>query len=241
MNAAPLTEQLDRLVWSLWRRGRLGRRLPGFWASASSYATPDCRFSACNRLYRSASLRSVQMGRMSYVAEATRIGFARIGAFCSIGPQVLLGGLGWHPTDRLSTHPAWYSARRQAGMSYVEHDRLAELPDTTVGNDVWIGARSVVLDGVVIGDGAIIAAGAIVTRAVPAYAICAGVPARTLRLRFDENVIAALQDWQWWNLADEQLRGLCDAFFSQRHWTVAHIEALRRGNNHSSGVPDQTP
>ncbi len=122
---APLSEQLDRLVWSLWRRRRLSRRLPGFWASASSYATPDCRFSACNRLYRSASLRSVQMGRMSYVAEATRIGFARIGAFCSIGPQVLLGGLGRHPTDRLSTHPAWYSARAQAGISYVERDCLA--------------------------------------------------------------------------------------------------------------------
>jgi len=47
-------------------------------------------------------------------------------------------------------------------------------------NDVWLGANVVVLKGVQIGRGAIVAAGAVVTKAVPAFEIWGGVPARKL-------------------------------------------------------------
>jgi acetyltransferase-like isoleucine patch superfamily enzyme len=50
--------------------------------------------------------------------------------------------------------------------------------DVTIGDRVWIGYRAVVLPGVAIGEGAVIGAGAVVTRAVPAFAIVAGAPAR---------------------------------------------------------------
>jgi len=49
---------------------------------------------------------------------------------------------------------------------------------TVVGRGASIGARAVVLAGVEIGPWALIAAGAIVTRAVPAHALCVGMPAR---------------------------------------------------------------
>ncbi|MBB4402026.1 MULTISPECIES: acyltransferase [Rhizobium/Agrobacterium group] len=52
-----------------------------------------------------------------------------------------------------------------------------------IGDDVWIGANAVVLDGVKIGRGAIIAAGAVVAKDIPAMAIAGGVPARVLRYR----------------------------------------------------------
>ncbi|HEU4708702.1 MAG TPA: CatB-related O-acetyltransferase, partial [Methylophilaceae bacterium] len=176
-----MKEIIDRLKWATSKRRRLTKIIPGFWASFWSFATPDCRFSAHNRIYRRANLRSTSLGRMTYVAEASRIGFADIGAFCSIGPNVLLGGLGCHPVDRLSTHPAFYSSRLQAGDTFSENDLFEELPRVTVGNDVWIGAGSIVLDGVRIGDGAIIAAGAVVNKDVPPYAIVGGVPARLIR------------------------------------------------------------
>jgi acetyltransferase-like isoleucine patch superfamily enzyme len=50
----------------------------------------------------------------------------------------------------------------------------------TIGADVWLGARCVVLHGVTIGDGAIVGAGAVVTKDVAPYAIVAGVPARAI-------------------------------------------------------------
>jgi acetyltransferase-like isoleucine patch superfamily enzyme len=49
-----------------------------------------------------------------------------------------------------------------------------------VGNRVWIGCRSIILKGIVIGDDAIVAAGSVVTKDVPAAAVVAGVPARFL-------------------------------------------------------------
>lgn len=58
---------------------------------------------------------------------------------------------------------------------------------TTVEDDVWIGYGAIVLSGVTIGRGSIIAAGAVVTTDIPRYTIAAGVPARLVRPRFDEN------------------------------------------------------
>lgn len=52
-----------------------------------------------------------------------------------------------------------------------------------IGDDVWIGARVIVLPGVRIGNHCIIGAGAVVTKNVPDYAIVGGSPARIIRMR----------------------------------------------------------
>ena len=72
------------------------------------------------------------------------------------------------------------------------HDRL-DIPmdqqgfeDPTpihIGNDVWIGARVIILPGVKIGNHCIIGAGSVVTKDVPDYAIVGGVPAKIIRMR----------------------------------------------------------
>ena len=56
-----------------------------------------------------------------------------------------------------------------------------------IGNDVWIGANSVILSGVNIGDGAVIAAGSIVTKDIPANAIAGGVPAQIINYRQEQS------------------------------------------------------
>lgn len=221
-----MSEAVDRLRWTFWRRLRLASHLRGFWASPRSYASGDCVFSDFNRVYQKTRLRCSRLGPMSYVAESSRIGYTDIGAYCSIGPNVMLGGLGKHPLDKLSTHPAFYSSRLQAGKSLVNFDSEDELPRVTVGNDVWIGAGSIVLDGLTIGDGAVIAAGAVVTKDVPPYAIVGGVPARLIRYRFDEPTIEALLAWRWWELPPDRLALIAQRFRDQRWTPQAVREAM---------------
>ena len=52
-----------------------------------------------------------------------------------------------------------------------------------VGDDVWIGAKAVILSGVTIGSGAIISAGSVVNKDVEPNSIVGGVPAKLIDYR----------------------------------------------------------
>ena len=56
---------------------------------------------------------------------------------------------------------------------------------TRIGNDVWVGYGSTIIQGVTIHNGAILAAGSIVTKDVEAYSIYGGNPAKKIANRFD--------------------------------------------------------
>ena len=60
---------------------------------------------------------------------------------------------------------------------------IKQYPPVQIADDVWIGARVMILPGLKIGKGAIIGAGAVVTKDVPPYAIFAGNPARMIGSR----------------------------------------------------------
>jgi acetyltransferase-like isoleucine patch superfamily enzyme len=172
----------------------------------------DVTFGYCNTVYILARLRDVKLGSFSYVANGARITHASIGKFCSIGPNAKVG-VGTHPSrEFVSSHPAFYSPKREAGISFVETSRYQDFQRITIGNDVWIGESAIILDGVVIGDGAIVAAGAVVTRDVPPYAVAAGVPAKTIRYRFSPADIAALEGIQWWDRDMDWLKAHADSF-----------------------------
>ena len=53
--------------------------------------------------------------------------------------------------------------------------------DVTVEEDVWIGSNVTLLSGVTIGRGTTVAAGAVVTKPMPPYCICGGVPAKVIK------------------------------------------------------------
>jgi maltose O-acetyltransferase len=56
-------------------------------------------------------------------------------------------------------------------------------PPTIIEDDVWIGARALILPGIRIGRGAIVAAGAVVTKDVPAVTVVGGNPAKIIKQR----------------------------------------------------------
>lgn len=92
------------------------------------------------------------------------------------------------------------------GFSWVKEPLFDDShKEVTIGNDVWIGARVMIKGGITIGDGAVIGAGAVVTKNIPPYAICAGVPAKLIRYRFKPEEVEFLMNKKWWNLPDERL------------------------------------
>ena len=144
------------------------------------------------------------IGSYTYVADDCQISHADIGSYCSIGPQLLVG-LGQHPTGWISTSPVFFSPAKQCGTSFAGQSHFQERARVTIGNDVWIGARAYVRDGVTIGDGAVIGAGAVVTRDVPPYAIAAGIPASVRRLRFPQQDVDRLLELRWWDWDPERV------------------------------------
>jgi acetyltransferase-like isoleucine patch superfamily enzyme len=90
---------------------------------------------------------------------------------------------------------------------YIKHSVFADIygidpvskGPIIIGNDVWIATGSTVLSGVTIGNGAVVAANSVVTSDVPPYAVVGGSPAKILKYRFTPDIIAVLQEIEWWN------------------------------------------
>lgn len=158
------------------------------------------------------------IGYGSYIGERSRIN-ANIGRYCSISSNVRTIA-GTHPTSVfVSTHPCFFSTKKQAGFSYVTKDIFTEdvyvdeeRHSAQIGNDVWIGSNVLILPGVHIGDGAVIAAGAVVTKDVLPYSIVGGVPAKEIKKRFSDEQIEKLIKIQWWNQSENWIKDRAEMF-----------------------------
>ena len=131
----------------------------------------------------------------------------KIGKFCSIacGAKFLFTSAN-HAMRPLSTYtfPIFFE---EWGLDVSEiRSAWDNKGDIVVGNDVWIGYEAVILSGVTIGDGAIIGTRAVLTKDVPPYTIVGGVPAKPIRRRFDDAVIARLEALRWWDWDEERIR-----------------------------------
>jgi len=131
-------------------------------------------------------------------------GEIEIGKYCQFAPYASINTFN-HPTTHITTYIN--NNLLQGKMSQYK-----TCVKSTVGNDVWIGKNAIILGGVTIGNGAIIAAGSIVTKDVPAYHIAGGVPAKIIKKRFSDELIAELQELAWWNKTAQEIEDLRPLF-----------------------------
>lgn len=92
-----------------------------------------------------------------------------IPAGCEIGEGLYIGHFG----------PIVLHERARIGHN-CNLAQSVTIGECTVGNRVFIGAHSVLLDGIVVGDDAVVCAGSVVTKSVPARAMVLGNPARVV-------------------------------------------------------------
>lgn len=130
-----------------------------------------------------------------------------IGKFCQIAASVefIMNGAN-HQMNAASTFPFYIFEGWDMNVP-----SLSDLPlkgDTIIGNDVWIGQNATILPGVQIGDGAIIGANSVVGSNVAPYTIVVGNPARMVKKRFDEELIALLLRLKWWDRSIDIINSL---------------------------------
>ncbi|WP_277346234.1 antibiotic acetyltransferase [Solimonas marina] len=160
-----------------------------------------------------ADARASVIGAFTYFNSAgvTSAYRAHFGRYAQIAESVIVGAPE-HPLDWFSTHPIAFTrpaympnlyqlpdfARMapdaQPGPSYVD-----TVPsDTIIEHEAYLCAGVIVRRGVTVGAGAVVGAGSVVTKDVPPYAIVAGSPARVIRMRFSDAIIARFLKLQWW-------------------------------------------
>ncbi|MBR06535.1 MAG: hypothetical protein CMP48_02530 [Rickettsiales bacterium] len=120
-----------------------------------------------------------------------------IGKYCAIGHNLRVRGDN-HNMNYLNLHAR---SQNEFGFGYFHESKGS----VVIGNAVWIGDNVIILPGVSIGDGAVIGAGSVVTKNVPPYSVVVGVPAKVIKLRFNEWMIDELNELRWWDWSNDKI------------------------------------
>ncbi|HWU16835.1 MAG TPA: DapH/DapD/GlmU-related protein [Devosia sp.] len=146
------------------------------------------------------------LGDYSYCVENTQIAYADIGKFANIASHVRIYA-SMHPMERASLHhftyrSAWYFEGEADDQDFFDWRAQSRI---SIGHDTWIGHGAVIMPGIRIGNGAIIGSNAVVTNDVADFAIAVGVPARTIRQRFSDDIAGRLDALAWWDWDHDHL------------------------------------
>jgi acetyltransferase-like isoleucine patch superfamily enzyme len=147
-----------------------------------------------------------EMGRYSYIGEHTSLLSTTVGSFTSISNYCAIGGAS-HTMEWASMSPVFINSRGLLKTKFA-HYSYTTSTRTYIGNDVWIGSHCLIKAGVSIADGAVVGMGAVVTKDIGPYEIWAGVPAKFIRKRFDNETIQSLLKSEWWSKEKKEIKKL---------------------------------
>jgi acetyltransferase-like isoleucine patch superfamily enzyme len=133
--------------------------------------------------------------------------FVEIGKYCSIADDIFIFLTGNHDYENVSTFP-FHCLGYNPPLNFK--CKSLSKGSVIIGNDVWIGKKTMIMSGVNIGDGAVIAAGTVVTKDVPPYSIVGGNPSKLIKFRFNTIQIEKLLKIKWWNWEDEKVKNNVD-------------------------------
>jgi acetyltransferase-like isoleucine patch superfamily enzyme len=146
------------------------------------------------------------IGRYAIVGRFASLFLTSLGPYSAVAEKAVVGAAPHWP-ELATTHV--FPVNEEFGFYSGPWPAVT---GTTIGADTWIGAGATVRGGLRIGHGAVVGAGAVVTRDVADYEVVAGVPARRLRFRFDEETMARLLRLAWWDWPPERLREHLELF-----------------------------
>ena len=184
-----------------------------------SYVNKGTVLRGRNFVGKNSVLTNVDLGFGSYVSSNADLSNAKVGKYCSIGPNLSSIG-GNHPLNHhKSTHPAFYAKNNASGFSYLTGEKDSIFTEDKyvdeskryfyeIGNDVWIGANVSICQGVTIGDGAVIGACSLVNKDVEPYAVYAGIPAKKIKQK------EKLLNEKWWDKGEEWIKEHASEFYS---------------------------
>lgn len=143
------------------------------------------------------------IGRGTSIMRTSSVGrFVTIGEYCSIGAELAETG------KRISTSYflkggalPWYETFMTPSQVYKPTGKKK----LTIGNDVYIGAHSVIAEGISVGDGAVLFPGTVAVADIPPYTIVYGNPAKIWEHRFDKEEAEHLKKIQWWDYGEQLL------------------------------------
>jgi len=128
------------------------------------------------------------------------VGCIKIGSFCSIGQNVSIQEFN-HAINKPTSYAMSFHF-----FTHEFKDDVISKGDVVIEEDVWIGSNASILSGVKVGRGSIIAAGAVVSKDVPPYSIVGGIPAKVIKMRFNQSRIKELEDSNWWTWSEEKIK-----------------------------------
>lgn len=174
-----LKKKIRRKIGAAFYYDGLAKHLPASYSGLQLGQTALRRF--CGKLMMERCGHSVNIEKNASFSQRVTLGdYSGIGVNAKLYGTVHIGDhvmMGEDVTVITRNH-----RHDRTDIPMMEQGFEPERP-VTIGNDVWIGDRVLLLPGVHIGDGCIIAAGAVVTKDVPPLAIVAGVPAKLIRMR----------------------------------------------------------